>query len=381
MDNRRSNPAIRTCGIRIDCIDLDEAVAQIIAQASALRSNRNEQRGVALHLCNAWTLAYGLKDPAHADRVDSGDLNLPDGMPLVWLGKRFGLPITNRVYGPDLMSQILDQGRSSGLRHYLYGTTEETLSQLQERLETRFPGAQIVGSEAPPFRPSTRIEEQSLAARIRESQADVVWIGLGTPQQDELVHRLRPEVPAVLIPVGAAFDFLAGNKSQAPKWMQQRGLEWLFRLCSEPKRLWRRYLIGNLVFVRGAAPDFLRAMRHAPVAPRVIRPWSAAWEVTRDIPRISVPQNQLDPGAGATGWLSQIDMPGTLQAYGATKLAEAFAGQGSASEHLSQTLSCPAEDFSEATLQILLEKCQISRSASGVLMQDFTRQLQLRQTR
>ena len=397
MDNRRSNPAIRTCGIRIDCIDLDEAVAQIIAQASALRSNRNEQRGVALHLCNAWTLAYGLKDPAHADRVDSGDLNLPDGMPLVWLGKRFGLPITNRVYGPDLMSQTLDQGRSSGLRHYLYGTTEETLSQLQERLETRFPGAQIVGSEAPPFRPSTRIEEQSLAARIRESQADVVWIGLGTPQQDELVHRLRPEVPAVLIPVGAAFDFLAGNKSQAPKWMQQRGLEWLFRLCSEPKRLWRRYLIGNLVFVRGAAPDFLRALSQAPVAERVIRPWSAAWEVTRDIPRTSVPQSQLDPGADlnahldldpgagagatATRWLSQIDLPESLQTYGATRLAEAFAGQGSASEHLSQTLSCPAEDFSEATLQILLEKCQISRSASGVLMQDFTRQLQLRQTR
>lgn len=389
MDNRRSNPAIRTCGIRIDCIDLDEAVAQIIAQASALRSNRNEQRGVAVHLCNAWTLAYGLKDPAHADRVDSGDLNLPDGMPLVWLGKRFGLPISNRVYGPDLMSQTLDQGRSSGLRHYLYGTTEETLSQLQERLETRFPGAQIVGSEAPPFRPSTRIEEQSLAARIRDSQADVVWIGLGTPQQDELVHRLRPEVPAVLIPVGAAFDFLAGNKSQAPKWMQQRGLEWLFRLCSEPKRLWRRYLIGNLVFVRGAAPDFLRAVRHAPVAPRVMRPWGAAWEATRDIPRISLPQSQLDPDADlntaaaatATLWLSQIDLPESLQTYGAAKLAQEFACEGSAAEHLSQTLCCPAEDFSEAALQILVEQCQNSRSGSGVLMQDFTRQLKLRQKR
>ncbi|MEI7888590.1 MAG: WecB/TagA/CpsF family glycosyltransferase, partial [Actinomycetes bacterium] len=249
MDDHRSNPAIRTCGIRIDCIDLDEAVEQTIALACALRSNRAEQRGFAVHLCNAWTLAYGLKDPAHADRVDSGDLNLPDGMPLVWLGKRFGLPITNRVYGPDLMSQILDQGRSSGLRHYLYGTTAETLSQLRDRIETRFPGAQIVGSEAPPFRPSTRIEEQALAARMSDSQADVVWIGLGTPQQDELVHRLRPELAAVLIPVGAAFDFLAGNKSQAPKWMQQRGLEWLFRLCSEPQRLWRRYLIGNSVFI------------------------------------------------------------------------------------------------------------------------------------
>jgi N-acetylglucosaminyldiphosphoundecaprenol N-acetyl-beta-D-mannosaminyltransferase len=381
VDSRQSNPAIRTCGIRIDCIDLDEAVAQTIAQASALRSNRDEQRGVAVHLCNAWTLAYGLKDPAHADRVDSGDLNLPDGMPLVWLGKRFGLPISNRVYGPDLMSQTLDQGRISGLRHYLYGTTEETLSQLQERLETRFPGAQIVGSEAPPFRPSTRIEEQSLAARIRDTQADVVWIGLGTPQQDELVHRLRPEVPAVLIPVGAAFDFLAGNKSQAPKWMQQRGLEWLFRLCSEPKRLWRRYLIGNLVFVRGAAPDFLRAVRHAPVAPRVMRPWGAAWEVTRNIPRISVPQSQLDPGAGATSWLGQIDLPGSLRAYGATRLAEEFAGKGSASEHVSQTLCCPTEAFSDAALQILVEQCQNSRSGSGALMQDFTRQLKLRQTR
>ena len=249
MDDHRSNPAIRTCGIRIDCIDLDEAVEQTIALACALRSNRAEQRGLAVHLCNAWTLAYGLKDPAHADRVDSGDLNLPDGMPLVWLGKRFGLPITNRVYGPDLMSQILDQGRSSGLRHYLYGTTAETLSQLRDRIETRFPGAQIVGSEAPPFRPSTRIEEQALAARMSDSQADVVWIGLGTPQQDELVHRLRPELAAVLIPVGAAFDFLAGNKSQAPKWMQRSGLEWLFRMVSEPRRLARRYLKANTRFL------------------------------------------------------------------------------------------------------------------------------------
>ena len=126
------------------------------------------------------------------------------------------MPISNRVYGPDLMSGVLDQGRGSGLRHYLYGTTEETLQRLEKSIENRFPGAQIVGHESPPFRPSTRIEEQSLATRIAESHADVVWVGLGTPQQDELVHRLRPQVAAVLVPVGAAFDFLAGNKSQAP---------------------------------------------------------------------------------------------------------------------------------------------------------------------
>ncbi|MEI7886575.1 MAG: hypothetical protein WCJ04_04200, partial [Actinomycetes bacterium] len=150
-------------------------------------------------------------------------------------------------------------------------------------------------------------------------------------------------------------------------------------------------------FIRGAAPDFLRAVRHAPVAPRVMRPWGAAWEVTRNIPRRGVPQSQLDPYPGpdvdgeieadadavavATGWLSQIDLPGSLQAYGATRLAEAFAGQGSAAEHLSQTLCCSAEDFSHAALQILVDQCQNSRSGSGVLMQGFTRQLKLRQIR
>lgn len=378
MPSGSSTPAVRCCSIRIDCIDLEEAVAQIVSLAAGLRGSGPSSHGFAVHLCNAWTLAYGLGDPAHADRVDSGDLNLADGMPLVWLAKSFGMPIRNRVYGPDLMSGVLDKGRGSGLRHYLYGTTEETLQRLEKSIENRFPGAQIVGRESPPFRPSTRIEEQSLATRIAESRADVVWVGLGTPQQDELVHRLRPQVAAVLVPVGAAFDFLAGNKSQAPDWMQQRGLEWLFRLCSEPKRLWRRYLIGNLRFIFGSAPDFLSARRHGPVAPRVVRPWSAAWDVTSDrtrTPRADgdvQPDSELNADLLASLWLDRTDLPGSLHAYGSKNLAEQFALEGSAAEHLSQTTNLSEKELSRTALQLLLNECNDS---------DLTDQLRLMQAR
>ena len=385
LPSERCIPAVRCCSIRIDCIDLEAAVSQVVSMAVGLRETLPRTQGVAVHLCNAWTLAYGLSDPAHADRVDSGDLNLPDGMPLVWLAKSFGKPITNRVYGPDLMSGVLAQGSSTGLRHYLYGTTEATLQSLEQNIQRRFPDAQIVGREAPPFRPSTRTEEQLLATRIAESGADVVWVGLGTPQQDELVHRLRPQVAAVLIPVGAAFDFLAGNKSQAPQWMQQRGLEWLFRLCSEPRRLWRRYLIGNLRFIWGSAPDFMRALRHAPVAPRVVRPWGAAWDVVREKSRIPAADGRLESHSEtdslAAQWLDHIDLAGSLRAYGPQKLAEQFTAEGSAAEHLSQTTTCSVHELSHAAVQLLLGECKDAHSLYGVSTSDFTEQLNMTQPR
>ncbi|MEX0767778.1 MAG: WecB/TagA/CpsF family glycosyltransferase [Microthrixaceae bacterium] len=345
-------PSIHCCGIRIDCIDLDQAVQEILARALDLRQQPGNPHGLAVHLCNAWTLAYGLKAPAHADRIDSGDLNLPDGMPLVWLARRFGLSMNGRVYGPDLMSATLDAGRAVQIRHYLFGTTTETLSQLQTQIELQFPGALIVGSEAPPFRAITRAEEQSLAERLTKSGADVVWVGLGTPQQDELVYRLRPQVGAVIVPVGAAFDFLAGNKSQAPQWMQKRGLEWLFRLGTEPKRLWRRYLIGNLQFLTGSAPDFFRAFRNAPSAPSIVRPWSAAWNLLNvsDHPE-GTPI--FDASSDTTRWMKQINLAGSLQAYGAEQLIEQFVGPGSAAEHLSQILDCDYNELSAAAVDLL----------------------------
>ena len=260
-------PSIRCCGVRIDCIDIKPAVARIVDQALSLRSVGPTEQGVGVHLCNAWTLACSRQDRAYGRRVDAGDLNLPDGMPLVWFARRFGIPMEDRVYGPDLMLGVFDSGQKVGLRHYLYGTTPETLATMRAALESQFPGAEIVAADAPPFRALSGAEQSELVTRIRESQADVVWIGLGTPQQDELVYRLQSQVSVMLIPVGAAFDFIAGQKSQAPAWMQRNGLEWLFRLVSEPRRLWRRYLLGNTRFVIGSIPDIRRALRGGPPCP------------------------------------------------------------------------------------------------------------------
>ena len=171
-------------------------------------------------------------------------------MPLVWIGRRLGLShMLDRVYGPDLMIATIDRGRAHGMRHYLYGSTPEVIAQLETNLRERFPGVEIVGVESGPFRPLTETEEHELSSRIAESGADVVWVGLGTPRQDVFVDRFRDFVPVTFIAVGAAFDFHAGTKRQAPRIVQRAGFEWLFRLITEPRRLWKRYLIGNGRFV------------------------------------------------------------------------------------------------------------------------------------
>ena len=154
-----------------------------------------------------------------------------------------------RVYGPDLMARCLDAGRPAGTRHYLYGGTEELLAKLESRILERWPGAELVGAEAPPFRDLSDHEIAAAAERMRESGADVVWVGLGTPKQDWAVDRLAVGGSARCVAVGAAFDFIAGTKRQAPAWIGRSGFEWLYRLLIEPRRLWKRYLVGNSVFV------------------------------------------------------------------------------------------------------------------------------------
>ncbi|MGI8685495.1 MAG: WecB/TagA/CpsF family glycosyltransferase [Acidimicrobiales bacterium] len=211
-----------------------------------------EGNGRAVHLCNAYTLALARKDPAFAGAVNRGDLNLPDGTPLVWVGRRLGLPMEHRVYGPDLMLAVCEAGRAGGVRHYLYGSSPDTVACLGHQLEQRFPGVLICGVESPPFRALTPAEERDLIERVRGSAAQVVWVGLGTPRQDEFVDRFRDRLGATLVAVGAAFDFNAGVKRQAPRLLRDHGLEWAFRLATEPSRLWRRYLIGNASFVMGA---------------------------------------------------------------------------------------------------------------------------------
>ena len=156
------------------------------------------------------------------------------------------------MYGPDLLLDVFQLGQNLGIRHYLLGSTLDVVADLKRELLRRFPRAQIVGSESPPFRQLTKPEQAEQRVRIVDSEADIVWLGLGTPKQDLTCADLARHLPVVVVAVGAAFDFVSGHKNQAPLWMRRHGLEWAFRLASEPRRLWRRYLIGNVQFLRAA---------------------------------------------------------------------------------------------------------------------------------
>jgi N-acetylglucosaminyldiphosphoundecaprenol N-acetyl-beta-D-mannosaminyltransferase len=176
----------------------------------------------------------------------------PDGMPLAWLLKLAGYRHADRVCGADLMFAVFERGEKRGYRHFLYGSSEQTLRRLRARLERCFPDATIVGSISPPFRPVSKSEDRSIVARINDSGADIVWVGLGAPKQERWMADHREALCApILIGVGAAFDFHAGLIRRAPRFLQRSGLEWLFRLCMEPRRLWRRYLTNNPQFLIG----------------------------------------------------------------------------------------------------------------------------------
>lgn len=225
---------------------------------------RDPAAGVAIHLCNAYTLSLAGRDPALRSLLRCDTANFPDGQPVVWVnrlthrGRR--LP-GERVYGPDLFADVLALGRRDGLRHFLLGSTPDVLAGLRARIDRDYPGATVVGEHSPPFRPLRPQERRAQAAMLRDSGAQVVWVGLGTPKQDHEAHRLAGEVPAVFVAVGAAFDFLAGSTPQAPAWMRRHGLEWTYRLAREPRRLWRRYLFGNVRFVYAATRWAIRDRR------------------------------------------------------------------------------------------------------------------------
>jgi N-acetylglucosaminyldiphosphoundecaprenol N-acetyl-beta-D-mannosaminyltransferase len=190
---------------------------------------------------------------------------VPDGQPLVWALNALGHRLSDRVYGPELMERACARAARNGQRFYLYGgRSQGALVELARNLRLRHPGLRIVGGHAPPFRPQTPAEEADVAADIARSGADVVWVGLGVPKQEKWMARMRESLDApVLVGVGAAFDFHAGLVPQAPAWMQRVGLEWLFRLAQEPRRLWRRYLRYNPRFVAGFARQWLRSRRRS----------------------------------------------------------------------------------------------------------------------
>ncbi len=193
---------------------------------------------------------------AHAEAA----LVVPDGMPLVWISRWLGFPKTQRIYGPDLFIASCDEAQKKRWRIYLYGTTQETLTALTMHLHLRFPRLIICGAYAPPFRQLTPEEDKHITERIRTAKPHVVFVGLSTPKQEMWMHaHIHMAHANVYIGVGAAFDFVAGTRRQAPRWVQRSGFEWLFRLLQEPRRLWYRYTVQNIYFLYLAAKEVLAA--------------------------------------------------------------------------------------------------------------------------
>jgi N-acetylglucosaminyldiphosphoundecaprenol N-acetyl-beta-D-mannosaminyltransferase len=182
--------------------------------------------------------------------LNDADIATPDGMPIVWALRSFGVRHQKRVYGPQLMLTLCEQAMRCGHGIFLYGGREETLPDLRHRLERQFPGLIMAGTYSPPFRPLTAEEDAAVIERIVKSDADIVFVGISTPKQERWMWEHRDKLPGVvMLGVGAAFDFHAGRVKQAPPWMQQSGLEWFFRLLMEPARLWKRYLLVNPLFL------------------------------------------------------------------------------------------------------------------------------------
>lgn len=241
---------IAVLGQPLDALTWDEALSRIAAWAA-----RRESRYVCIS--NAHSVVTGSRDPVFGQVLRDADMVTSDGAPVAWMMRRLGVPDQQRINGPDLMWRYCALAARQGEAIYLYGGTEATLSLLQRRLREAFPGLVIAGATSPPFRKATSEELARDIAAINASGARTVWVSLGCPKQELWMAAQRGRVQGVMVGVGAAFDYHAGTIRRAPLWMQRAGLEWLHRLVSEPRRLWRRYLVTNSLFIWGAAKQLL----------------------------------------------------------------------------------------------------------------------------
>jgi len=229
-------------GTGISLIGFDDLVTSF--------QERPPDRATVVTITNVHAVMSARRDPELRAALDAADISTPDGMPVAWALRSMGQPDQERVYGAKVTTTTLEAGLARGWRHYFYGSTDETLAALQAALEASYEGIAIAGAMSPPFRQLSDEEEDEIAAEIMEMRPDFVWVGLGMPKQEKWMHRNIGRYPGVVVVgIGAAFDFLAGTKPEAPGWMQRAGLEWLFRLGSEPKRLWRRYIFNNPAYL------------------------------------------------------------------------------------------------------------------------------------
>ena len=236
-------PRVDVLGVHVSAIDMSAALTEISRWIA-------ERERHYVCVTGVHGVMESQDDPALKAIHNASGLTTPDGMPMVWSARRAGFAAADRVYGPDLMLAVCRRAAENGWSSYFYGGKEGIPELLVDRLQQQFPDLQVAGTFSPPFRPLTAEEDEAVVAAINDSGADIVWVGLSTPKQERWMaaHVDRLDAP-VLVGVGAAFDMHAGVLPQAPRWMQRSGLEWLYRLLREPRRLWRRYLRNNPRFV------------------------------------------------------------------------------------------------------------------------------------
>jgi len=247
----------RVLGIRVDAVQIPDAIARMECWI-AERSHCHYITVTGMH-----GVMEAQHDPAFRTVLNTADLVVPDGMPLVWLGRRRGFALERRVYGPELMLCFCEQTAPKGYRHFFYGGAPGVPERLARILQERYPGLRVAGIICPPFRPLTPEEDAEVIEAINRAEPDVLWVGLSTPKQERWMfeHKETLRVP-VMVGVGAAFDINSGRSKQAPCWMQENGLEWLFRLVQEPQRLWRRYLVYGSSFVIRISLELLGLKRN-----------------------------------------------------------------------------------------------------------------------
>lgn len=233
--------SFRVLGVRVDAVTMEDALRTVEQRVAA------RDRGYFV-FCTVSSVLTAIDDPSVAAAIEDAAVVTPDGMPLVWLGKRRAHAPVERVYGPDFLRAVFERG--GGLRHFFYGGAPGVAEEVGAILSRRYAGNEVVGAVSPPMGLRADVVDEAAVAAVAAARPDVVWVGLGHPKQELWMRTMSAHLDApVLAGVGAAFDFVAGRTREAPAWMKRAGLQWLHRLLSEPRRLWRRYLLGNSRFV------------------------------------------------------------------------------------------------------------------------------------
>jgi len=237
------NKTYRQLGVRVNAVQIPD----VIAIVEHWIASGGPARYIAVTGMHGMTEAQ--KDPKFKQVLNQAGLVVPDGMPLVWLARLHGFDLKRRVYGPEFMMSFCAATAQKGYRHFFYGGAEGVAQDLASTLQRRFPGLTVAGTYTPPFRPLTPEEENEVKNLVSQTSPDIMWVGLSTPKQENWMFSHRRLSVPVMVGVGAAFDLNTGRLRQAPRWMREHGLEWLFRLSVEPRRLWRRYLLQGSKFV------------------------------------------------------------------------------------------------------------------------------------